>query len=72
MAHVNTKHGKKYKYKNKNLLYLLGLITNTLPQLEQSSINSSPSSPPDTDHLLHPSLTPTPHLQKRKKQAATG
>ena len=38
-----------------------------------SSINSSPSSPPVTDHLLQPSpSTPTPHLQKRKTQAVTG
>ena len=57
MAHVNTKHGKKItkkkqnkKYKNKNkmrrgvggnLLYLHCLISNTLPQLEQSSLHPS-------------------------------
>ena len=47
MAHVNTKH-KKYKNKNKmcrggggNLLYLLCLISNTMPQLEQSSLQPS-------------------------------
>ena len=58
------------------LLYLLCLISNTMPQLEQSflaAINSSPSSPPSTDHQLQPSpSTPPPHLQKRKTKAATG
>ena len=53
-----------------NLLYLLCLISNTLPQLEQSSLH--PSSPPATDHLLQPSpSTPTlPHLQQRKKRSS--
>ena len=59
-----------------DLLYLLCLISNTLPvgTVFLASINSSPSSPPATDHLLQPSpSTPTPpHLQKRKQQAATG
>ena len=54
-----------------DLLYLLCLISNTLPQLEHflAAINSSPSSPPSTDHQLQPSPStpPPPHLQKRKK-----
>ena len=39
------------------------------------TFNCSPPSPPSTDHQLQPSpstSTPPPHLQKRKKQAATG
>ena len=56
MAHVNSKHGKKFKKIKKiqkikntkikikwvggtNLHYLLCLISNTLPQLEQSSLH---------------------------------
>ena len=66
MAHVITKQGKKItkkkqnkKYKNKNkmcrggggdLLYLLCLISNTMPQLEQSSLQ--PSTDLHHRHLL--------------------
>ena len=55
MAHVNSKYGKKLKKEKKekrkntkikikcvggnNLHYLLYLISNTLPQLEQSSLH---------------------------------
>ena len=57
-----------------NLLYLLCLISNTMPQLEQSSLQpSTVLHPPSTDHQLQPSpSTPPPHLQKRKTQAAPG
>ena len=55
MAHVNTKQGKKITKKNNkikntkikikcvgdNLHYLLCLISNTMPQLEQSSLQPS-------------------------------
>ena len=46
------------------------VISNTLPQgtVSLASINSTPSSAPATDHLLQPSLTPTPHFQKRKNK----
>ena len=62
MAHVIAKQGKKKneKYKNKNkmcrggggtnLLYLLCLISNTMPQLEQSSLQ--PSTDLQHRHLL--------------------
>ena len=64
MAHVNTKQGKKITKKNKikntkikikcvggtNLLYLLCLISNTMPQLEQSSLQ--PSTELHHRHLL--------------------
>ena len=51
-----------------NLLRFHCLISNTLPQLDPSSLqppSCTPSSPTATDHLLQPSPT-TPHLQKRK------
>ena len=63
-----------------NLLYFLCLISNTLPQLEQSSLHPSTVlhhrhllrttcyGPPPTDHLLQSSPTPTSsHLQKRSQ-----
>ena len=59
------KQNKKYKNKNKmcrgggggNLLYLLCLISNTMPQLEQSSLQ------PSTDlHHRHPQTTSYNHL----------
>ena len=52
-----------------NLLYLLCLISNTLPQLEQSSLH--PSTVLHHRHLQPSPSTPPPHLQKRKNQAAT-
>ena len=73
MAHVNTKQGKKitkknqnkkYKYKNKmcvgrtNLLYLLCLISNTIPQLEQSSLQQ----PSRVLHHRHLQTTSYNHL----------
>ena len=61
-----------------NLLYLLCLISNTLPQLEQSTLQ--PSTVLQHRHLQttsyqlqpSPSTPPPPHLQKRKNQAVTG
>ena len=60
-----------------NLLYLLCLISNTLPQLEQSSLH--PSTVPHDRHLLQTTcynhLLLLLHLlisRKEKKQAATG
>ena len=76
------KLNEKYKNKNKmcrapNLLYLLYLISNTLPQLEQSSLQ--PSTVLHHRHLLQTTcynhlLLPL-HLlisRKEKNQAATG
>ena len=54
---------KRYK-----LLYLFCLISNTMPQLEQSSLQ--PSTILHHRHQLQPSpSTPPRHLQKRKTQA---
>ena len=45
-------------------------VTATVGTVLPASINSSPASPPATDHLIQPSpSTPTPHLQDRKIQA---
>ena len=73
------------KYKNKNTMCRGGgggsslfalsdlLHSATVGTVFLAAINSSPSSPPSTDHQLQPSpSTPPPHLQKRKTQAATG
>ena len=72
MAKCNNKKNKNKMCRGGDLLYLLCLISNTLSQLEQSSLH--PSTVLHHRLLLQPSpSTPTPpHLQERKKQAATG
>ena len=64
-----TQQNKKYKNKNKmcrgggDLLYLLCLISNTLPQLEQSSLQEQSSLHPSTVlHHRHLHTTSDNHL----------
>ena len=90
MAHVNSKHGKKLKKEKKekikntkmkikcvggtNLHYLLCLISNTLPQLKQSSLHPQQFSviascyrPPATTISVFSYISTAPEKENRSR-----